>query len=93
MLTISVVFSTVHEVGREQGVLTTSVVSVMYTRSEESKEYLLSVLFSVLYTRSGESKEYQLSEARAISVETRLYMTCIHHIGREVRETINSLQQ
>ena len=52
VLTISVVFSTVHEVGREQGALTISVVfSTVHEVGRESKEYLISVLFSVLYMR------------------------------------------
>ena len=52
VLTVSVVFSTVHEVGREQGVLSISVVSsTIHEVGRESKEYLLSVLFSALYMR------------------------------------------
>jgi hypothetical protein len=51
VLAISVVFCTIHEVGREQGVLT---IRVVFSTVHESKEYLLSkgmymyVLFQVL---------------------------------------------
>ena len=49
MLTISVVLSTVHEVGREQGVLTTSVIfSTVHEVGREQGVLTISVVFSTV---------------------------------------------
>ena len=50
----TVVLSTVHEVGRDQGILIVRVVFSTVHEVGESKEYLLSVLFSVPYMRYRE---------------------------------------
>jgi nitrate reductase NapAB chaperone NapD len=49
-LTISVIFSTVHEVGREQGVLTISVVfSTVHEVGREQGVLTISVVFNTVY--------------------------------------------
>ena len=58
ILAISVVFSTLHEVGREQGILTISVVFSTVHEVGREQGVLTSVLFSLLYMKQGESKAY-----------------------------------